>query len=213
MQRLTESGRSFWPVIVAFLSFLAFEPHTYARPSLKASSSNWYGKLGVGVIDHDAGLKYSDPINGTHSLTAEIYPQLTFESGTSLNSEWSTQGLLLLSYPEKSSPEGNQKTSVDVFELRLTNQYSDWLRLHFGATVLYYIIQSSSGTVPLSNGAGTTNFYTPSSKSTSTLLGFNIGSEFTFETYSIDFGIICTGLSPNSKFSINPVLTIKAEVY
>lgn len=181
-----------------------------ARGGYGLPSSEYY--LGLGAMDHNAGVAATSATSGDKPFLGQIYTQLNFTKFFSAGS-WIFSPTFNYSLSSKTSPEGSQKTSVSTIGLRTHFAVASLLDLHIGAGIMAFQIKSTGGSILLNNGSGTSVFATPAETRASNLIYWDLGTGYQMGANRFEVSVYVTKISDTSKRAITPLVTFSREVF
>jgi hypothetical protein len=192
---------------VAALFFFATQVHAQSAVTTKSFH------LGLGLLDHDAGVAADSATSGSKPFFGQLYSQLTLMGFFPVANQWSVSPIFSISIFSKKSPEGNEKTSVTLLGFRFNKPFEQNFDFHLGSGLIAYQIKGSGGTVSQNNGNGTATFGTPGDSKASSQVYYDLGVGYALQKYKFDLSLLVTEIFDSSKLAFNPMFTFTAEIF
>jgi hypothetical protein len=171
------------------------------------------GYIGLGILNHDAGVAASDASSGQKPFFGEVYPELSFTGLFKVGDEWALSPVFHYGFIGKKSPDGHEKSSVSAFALRgCKNLFFNGFRVIAGPGLMLYQIKGSGGDVDLNNGSGTATFGTPSESHTSQLIYLELGAAYQISKYRLEMSLLTSNLFSSTKRAVSTVFSASMEI-
>jgi len=148
--------------LVPILGVLFLIPKSALASGLYASPKLPKWQLQLGAMATNLEQRFDVP-SAYASKMSQVRGLLGVQRNISLSRKWVLIPEIFTLLPWRSGADGSTQVFTTQFGFRFAYSIFSWMRFNLGPGVFWESYVSQSDAVPLSNGTGTSTFYTPSS--------------------------------------------------